>query len=108
MARAATKMPDGIVVELVPAPFVETKSGPQTALTATTIHMTVIARDATCLVFDRIARPDAASVEAALERKFPGAWSRSGDVWAVNGARPMTVRLTSTAGGAGIAVETVN
>jgi hypothetical protein len=37
--------PDGIVV-LFPPLLVDTKSGPQTALTATAIHIDVIANDA--------------------------------------------------------------
>lgn len=59
-----------------------------------------------CYVVDPFTPATAATVEAALERNFPEAWSRSGDVWMVSGARPMTVRLTNTERGAGIAVET--
>ncbi|QIE56830.1 hypothetical protein G5B40_16130 [Pikeienuella piscinae] len=59
-----------------------------------------------CFIVDPFAPATAETIEAALERKFSGAWSRSGDVWMVDGARPLTVRLTNTERGAGIAVET--
>src|SRR5262245_66245047 len=45
-ANIATMTPDGIVVLLAPLPLVDTKSGPHTALTATAIHIAVIASDA--------------------------------------------------------------
>src|SRR5215475_10569420 len=45
-ANIATTTPDGIVVLLAPLPLVDTKSGPHTALTATAIHIAVIASDA--------------------------------------------------------------
>jgi hypothetical protein len=45
-AKIATKIPDGIVVLLDPDPVVDTKSGPQTAVAATAIHIDVIASDA--------------------------------------------------------------
>jgi hypothetical protein len=44
-ANNATTIPDGMVVLCVPAPLVETKSGPHTALTDTATHITTIASD---------------------------------------------------------------
>ena len=65
---------------------------------------------ASCFVTDLRVAPTAEIVEAALEQRFPGAWTRAGDAWAVTGAGigdlPLTVRLTNTEDGAGIAVET--
>jgi hypothetical protein len=45
-AKRATATPEGMVVLDVPAPLVETKSGPQIALTETATHIAVIASDA--------------------------------------------------------------
>ena len=59
-----------------------------------------------CLVTDLRAQPTAEIVEAALEAKFPGGWTRVGDAWAVAGDAPLTVKLTTTEDGAAIAVET--
>jgi hypothetical protein len=44
-ANIATAIPDGIVVLFV-EPLEDTKSGPQTALTATAIHIAAMASDA--------------------------------------------------------------
>lgn len=59
-----------------------------------------------CVVTDMRVPPSAALIEAALERRFPGGWSAGGGVWTVGGEAPLTVRLTETAYGPGIAVET--
>jgi hypothetical protein len=45
VANTAMAIPDGMVVLFVPEPFTETKSGPHTALTATTTHIATIASD---------------------------------------------------------------
>ena len=45
VANSATKIPDGMVV-LLPSLLDPTKSEPQTAVTATAIHIAVIASDA--------------------------------------------------------------
>ena len=45
-ANTPTVIPEGMVVVFVPLPLVETKSGPQTALQATAIHIVAIASDA--------------------------------------------------------------
>ena len=45
-ANSATAIPEGMVVVFVPLPVVETKSGPQTALQVTAIHIAVIASEA--------------------------------------------------------------
>jgi len=42
VAKSATTIPDGIVVEFVPDPFVLTKSPPYTEASATAIHITLI------------------------------------------------------------------
>jgi hypothetical protein len=45
-ANIATAIADGMVVLLVPGPLEDTKAGPQTALTATAIHIAATASEA--------------------------------------------------------------
>jgi hypothetical protein len=54
-ANIATAIPEGMVVLFVPDPLEETKSGPQTALTATAIHIAKIASEAHTSLTTKIA-----------------------------------------------------